>query len=642
MALNRKIAYIDLTSAAIDTKPIPLQIRRKYLGGRGLDAYLLYNHTEAGVDALGPDNALLISAGILGATLASATARTHVCAKSPLTGFFGSSNMGGFFAPELRWAGFDHLVIKGKAEKPVYLWIHNGEIEIRDAADLWGLNVHETQRAIRNELGDEDIKCVVIGPAGENLVRYANVMTGLKNAGGRTGMGAVFGSKNLKAIAARGSMDINIAHPTEALEFNKKFIGQITGSKANKTQGTLGTPFIWGATNSWGGLRVRNFQSNQMLYADDIEPERIDEVCRETIGPYHMAGCFGCQVHCRAQHKIPSGPYAGDYDEGPEYTSQGAFGSEPECRSVNTILTCNHMVNMWGIDNLEIGSLIAWAMELYEEGILTDKETGGLELKFGNDEALMEMIRRIAFRDGWLGDTLAEGGLRAAEKIGKDAIKYLIHVKGLSNLHSDERATPALALGIATGSRGSDHLRSRPAIDLYHLPEKVLRKIYGTPVQYDGPLSSEHTEYVGKAWQVFWQEMCYMGVDCLGICKYHTVFLGATLPHFEDWPKVLYYNTGLEFTPTELWAVAERCYNLERLFNIREGLTRELDTLVDRYFDEPAPHGAPDVVGSVIDREKFTKMIDEYYEHHGWDPNGVPRQETLERLGLANEPSGVL
>jgi len=642
MALNRKIAYIDLTSAAIETKPIPLQMRKKYLGGRGLDAYLLYNHTEAGVDALGPGNVLLISAGILGGTLASATARTHVCAKSPLTGFIGSANMGGFFAPELRWAGFDHLIIKGKAEKPVYLWIHDGEIEIRDAAKVWGLNVHETQRAIRNELGDEDIKCAVIGQAGENLVRYANVMTGLKNAGGRSGMGAVFGSKNLKAVAARGTMDINIAHPSEALQFNKKFIDQITSAKANKTQAVLGTPFIWGATNSWGGLRVRNFQSNQMLYADDIEPERIDEICQQTIGPYHMTGCFGCQVHCRAQYKIPSGPFAGDYDEGPEYTSQGAFGAEPDCKNADTILTCNHMVNMWGIDNLEIGSLISWAMELYEEGILTSKETDGLDLKFGNDEALMEMIRRIAFRDGWLGDTLAEGGLRAAEKIGKDAIRYLIHVKGMSNLHSDERATPALALGIATGSRGSDHLRSRPAIDLYHLPEKVLRKIYGTPVKYDGPLSSEHTEYVGKAWEVFWQEMCYMGVDCLGICKYHTMFLGATLPNFEDWPKVLYYNTGLEFTPTELWAVAERSYNLERLFNIREGLTRELDTLVDRYFDEPAPRGAPDVIGSVIDREKFTKMIDEYYEHHGWDENGVPRLETLKRLGLADEPSGVL
>jgi aldehyde:ferredoxin oxidoreductase len=212
----------------------------------------------------------------------------------------------------------------------------------------------------------------------------------------------------------------------------------------------------------------------------------------------------------------------------------------------------------------------------------------------------------------------------------------------MSNLHSDERATPALALGIATGSRGSDHLRSRPAIDLYHLPEEVLRKIYGNPVPYDGPLSSEHTSYVGKAWMVLWQELCYMGVDCLGICKYHTVFLGATLPNFEDWTKVLYYNTGLEMSPTDIWEVAERCYNIERLFNLREGMTRDDDWLVDRYFDEPCRRGAPDVIGAKIDRRKFKKMIDEYYEHHGWDENGVPLPETLKRLSIDKEPSHLL
>jgi len=646
MALNRKIAYIDLSTGKIEMKPIPLEVRKKFLGGRGLDAYLLYNHTEKGIDPMGPKNVLMVSAGILGATLASASARTHIMAKSPLTELLGSSNMGGFFAPELRWAGFDHLVIKGKAEKPVYLWIHNGEIEVRDASNIWGKTTTETQWAIREELGDEDIKCAVIGPAGENLVRYANVMTGIKDSAGRSGMGCVFGSKNLKAIAARGTMDIKIAYPTDAIEYNRRFITQIVSAKVNQTQGTLGTPFIWGATNSWGGIRTRNFQYNQCEYADDIEPERLDEICEETMGKYHMAGCFGCQVHCRAKYKIPSGPYAGKYDEGPEYTSQGAFGGEPDCKNAVTVLTGNHLVDQWGVDNLEIGSIISWAMELYELGILTNKDTDGLDLSFGNDEALLEMIRRIAFRDGWLGDTLAEGGIRASEKIGKDSFSYLIQVKGMSNLHSDERATPALALGIATGSRGSDHLRSRPAIDLYHLPEEVLRKVYSNPVPYDGPLSSDHTSYVGKAWEVFWQELCYMGVDCLGICKYHTTFLGATLPNFEDWSKVLYYNTGLEMSPKEIWDVAERTYNIERLFNMREGLTRDDpkkgDTLNHRYFDEPCLRGAPDVIGSTIDRKKFKKMIDEYYEHHGWDENGVATQETLKRLGLSKEPSHLV
>jgi aldehyde:ferredoxin oxidoreductase len=646
MALDRKIAYINLSTGKIEIKPIPIEIRKKFLGGRGLDAYLLYNHAPKGCDPLGPDNPLMISGGLLTATCASATARTHIMAKSPLTGMLGSANMGGFFAPEMAWAGFHHLVITGKAKSPVYIWIHNGKIEIRDAAHLWGKTTTETQWAIREELGDEEIKSAVIGQAGENIVRYANVMTGIKNAAGRTGMGAVMGSKNLKAVAVRGTMDIKIAHPVDALEYNKRFIDGITSAKVNSTQGSLGTPFIWGATNSWGGLRNRNFQYNQMEYADDIEPERLDEIATETIGPYHMTGCFGCQVHCRAQYKIPTGQYAGKYDEGPEYTSQGAFGAEPDCRKAETVLAGNHLVNQYGVDNLEIGSIIAWAMELYELGIITSKETDGLDLRFGNDEALLEMVHRICLRKGWLGDVLADGGIPASEKIGKNSFEYLIQVKGMSNLHSDERGTPGLALNIATASRGSDHLRSRPAIDLYHLPEKIMRKIYSNPVPYDGPLSSEHTDYEGKPWQVFWHQNCYMAVDCLGICKYHTVFLGATLPNFEDWPKVIYYNTGLEFTPTELWEIAERCNNLERMFNLREGLTRndlkKGDMLNHRYFDEPTRRGAPDIVGRTIDRKKFKKMVDEFYSHCGWDKNGVPTPETLERLVLTQEPSHLL
>lgn len=646
MALNRKIAFIDLTTGEIEIKPIPLEVRKKFLGGRGLDAYLLYNYAKPGCDPLGPDNILIFSGGILTGTLASATARTHVMAKSALTGLLGSANMGGFFAPELAWAGFHHLVIKGKAKNPIYLWIHNGKIEIRDAGNLWGKTTTETQWAIREELGDEDIKSAVCGPAGENLVRFANVMTGIKNSAGRTGMGCIMGSKNLKAVAARGTMDIKIAHPQEALEFNKRFINQIVSAKVNQTQGTLGTPFIWGATNSWGGVRCRNFQYNQLEYADEIEPEAIDEVCTETMGPYHMTGCFACQIHCRAQYKIPSGPYAGKYDEGPEYTSQGAFCGEPECRSMETLLTGNHLVDQYGMDNLETGSLISWAMELYEMGIITSKETDGLDLRFGNDEALLEMVHRICYRKSWLGSVLADGGIIASEKIGKKSFDYLIQVKGMNNLHSDERATPGLALNIATASRGSDHLRSRPAIDLYHLPEPVMRKIYSSPVPYDGPLSSEHTEYIGKPWQVFWHENCYMGVDCLGICKYHTTFLGATLPNFEDWSKVLYYNTGLELTPTEIWTIAERGNMIERLFNLREGLKKEDlkkgDMLNHRYFDEPLRRGAPDVVGKTIDREKFKKMVDEFYGYKGLDQNGIPKPETLKRLGLENEPSHLL
>jgi aldehyde:ferredoxin oxidoreductase len=644
MPLDRKVAIVDLTTGTIEKKPISLDVRKTFLGGRGLASYLLYKYAKPGCDPLGPDNVVIFSAGILGGTLASASARTDVMCKNPLTNLLGSGSMGGFFAPELRWAGFDHIVVKGKATKPVYLWVHNGEVEIKDAGNLWGKSVTEAQWAVRDELGDPDVKSAVCGPAGEKLVRYANVMTGIKNANGRGGGGCVMGSKNLKLVAARGTMDLKIAHPREALEFDKRFIDQISSAKVNQTQGALGTPFIWGATNSWGGIRTNNFQYNQLLYADEIEPEAVDEWSKKSCGEYNMTACFGCQVHCRAKYKVPDTPLArkfglaGKYDEGPEYTSQGAFCGEPGCTHLDTLLMGNHLVDQYGVDNLEIGSIISWAMELYEKGIITSKDTDGLDLRFGNDEALLEMVHHVCKRDSRLGDLLAEGGLRAAEKIGKDSVKYLIHVKGMSNLHSDERATPGLALNIATASRGSDHLRSRPAIDLYHLPTDVMRRIYSSPVEYDGPLSSDHREYVGKPWQVFWHENCYMAVDCLGICKYHTTFLGATLPNFEDWTKVLYYNTGIEMTPEQIWDVARRGNMVEKLFNIREGFKKDDpakgDVLADRYHTEPARRGAPDVIGSFIDRDKFHAMRAEFYQHKGLDEEGVPTAETLKQLGL--------
>jgi aldehyde:ferredoxin oxidoreductase len=631
MALNRKIAYIDLSTGEIEVSPIPVELRKLYLGGRGLDMYLLYNHLKPGVDALGPDNVLTVSAGLLVGTLASASARTHIGAKSPLTGFVGSSNMGGFFAPELRWAGFDHLVIKGKADSSVYLWIHDGEIEIRDASDLWGEDIPTTQALIREELNDPEIQALCIGVAGENLVRFANVMTGFKNAAGRSGMGAVMGSKNLKAIAVRGTMDIEIRFPEEALENNAKLLEHIGSTKFAQIMQKWGTMFIYGVTNTTGLVRVRNFQLNQQLDGN-IEAEHIEDYALGT------EGCYGCIIHCRHKYLIREGQYAGTYAEGPEYTSQGAFGMEVGCNNFETVLIGNHLVNKYGIDTLESGSIIGWAMELYEKGILTDEDTDGLKLEWGNDEAVLEMVKRIAERKG-LGDILAEGPLRAAEKIGQDSLKYCIQVKGMSNLHSDERPTPSLALGIATASRGSDHLRSRPAIDLYHLPEPLLRKIYGGPKAYDGPLSSDYTTYEGKARMVYWHEMLYEAVDCTGVCKFHSIFLSPNLIGFEELSKLIYYNTGLEFTPEEIWDIADRAYTIERLFNIREGLTRADDWLVDRYFDEPTPIGLPIARNKSLDREKFRRLIDEYYELHGWDEQGVPRPETLKNLGLESEPS---
>ena len=629
MALNRKIAYIDLDKEAIQLEPIPMEWRRKFVGGRGLDAYLLYTNTSEGCDPLGPDNVVIISAGLLGGSLASASSRTHIAAKSPLTNLFGSANMGGFFAPEMRWSGIDHFVIRGKADRPIYIYVHDGEIEFRDAGSVWGAGVYDTQAIIRKELGDEETQILCIGQAGENLVRFASVMTGRKDAGARTGMGAVLGSKNLKAIACRGTMAIEIHQPEEALEYNKKTIDQVISSKASQSMQRWGTNFIFSISNATGLIRTRNFQYNQLPNSEDLEAENLDKYA---IG---MDACFGCQVHCRYRYVINEGDYAGTYAHGPDNISQGAFGAEVGCRSMETVLVANHLVNDYGIDTLEIGSMIGWAMELYEKGILTDQDTGGLELEWGNTEAVIALIKQVAFREG-VGDILAEGPLAAAERFGPDSMKYLIHVKGMSNLHTDERATPSFALNVAVSSRGSDHLRGRPAIDLYNLEMEVLDRVYRSPDGYDGPLTNSYSEYEGKPRMVMWQELCYMAVESLGICKYHTVFLSPNHLAFKEFSRLIQLNTGMEFSEMDLWNCADRCYTIERLFNLREGMTREDDTLSDRYFDEPTQLGLPVARGKRIDRDKFNTMVSEYYRLHQWDEAGIPTPELLKRLDISD------
>jgi len=440
-------------------------------------------------------------------------------------------------------------------------------------------------------------------------------------------MGAVLGSKKLKAVAVRGTMGIDIAHPEEALSYNREMCRKITSTKFGQIMQRWGTMFIYDVTNSTGLVRTENFRLNQHVDSEAIECEAIED---HSVG---TSGCFGCQLHCRHRYVINDGPYAGTYDEGPEYTTQGAFGAEPGCKDFSTILYGNHLCNKYGMDTVEFGSLASWAMELFEEGIITTEDTAGLQLRFGDSEALIRLTHQTANREGF-GAVLAEGVRGAMAQFPDEAAGYCIHVKGMSNLHSDERPTPSLALNIATSSRGADHLRSRPAIDLYHLPEKLLRKIYGHPIPYDGPLSSKFTDYEGKPWLVFWQEQCYMAVDSLGICKFHTVFLSPNMPAFQEFSDLLKLITGLEMSPTQVWEAAERANNLERLFNIREGATREDDWLPDRYFDEPTRLGFEIIRNRTIDREKFTRMIDEYYHHHGWDREGVPTPDTLKRLGL--------
>jgi aldehyde:ferredoxin oxidoreductase len=625
--MNQKIAYINLTTGVIESTSIPIEMRMKYIGGRGLDIYLLYNHLKEKVDPLSPDNVIVISAGLLGGMLASASCRTHVTSKSPLNGYLGSTNMGGFFAPELRFAGFDHIVIKGKSPKPSYFFINDGRIEIKDGSSIWGKTSQDTQEALKKELNDEDIQTICIGPAGEKLVRFASIITRYQNGSGRTGMGAVFGSKNLKAIAARGTMGVEVKFPKEALEYDKQIIRNICSSELAKKMQRWGSAFLYGATRRGDLAWDYHFQ------VTDSQGINWGDIDKYSFG---MDGCFGCQLHCRHRYVIKEGPYAGVYAQGPVYGSQGAWGTNVGCRKMNTILVGNYLANSYGLDTLETGSLISWAMELYKDGILTQEDTGGLKLESGNDAAVIEMIHRIGRREG-LGDILAEGGLRAAQKIGKGSQKYLLQVKGLSIPHLDESLAPGQALAIAMATRGLDHLRSRPAIDLYHLLESELKNIYSKPHTYEGSLSSNSQDYIGRPWRVFWHELCSMAADMIGICEFHTVFLSPNAPSFEEFSKMIYLNTGLDISAREIWDCANRAYTLERLFNLREGYTRKDDALEDRYFNEASLSGP--YKNKTLDRQKFESMIDEYYKIHGWDDNGVPTPEHLINLGLNKEPS---
>lgn len=616
---NQKIAYVNLSTGAIKTEVITEKARRFLVGSRGFNMYLLYNLIKPGIDPLGSDNWVIVSQGPLGGTPVPSSSRTQISGLSPLTNAVGDSNMGGFFGPEMRYSGFDTIAVTGKAEKPVYLWVHDNEIEIRDADYVWGTDTCDCITRIREHHEDEEIKAIMIGQAGENLVRYANVRTGLKSSGGRTGMGCIMGSKNLKCIAARGTQDIEIHNPVKALECVKEEFEKVKSGRLHQTLLRFGKGVFFGNTNTVGLIRTRNFELNQLLYGDDLEVESMD---RYTIG---REGCFGCQAHCRHRWKVPSGPFKGTYGVGPEYTSLGSMGSELDNRSMEVVLVADDLVNKYGIDNLECGSMIAWAMELYEKGIISQEDTG-IPLEWGNPEAIYEMIRMIAFREGF-GDILAEGPLRAAQKIGRGSGYYLIQVKGMSNLHSDERPTPSLALNVAVSTRGSDHLRGRPIPDLFGLPKDVLERMYG------GEQTTDFNSYMGKARMVWHHEIRSCIHDCMGNCG-----IGG----HPDLPETIYNIIGMRFSENELWEIGERIHTIERLFNQRQGFGRKDDRLVERYYVEPTTMGMPKARGKTIDRDKFEQMLDEYYELHGCDSEGHPTEDTLKRLGLNNEPANII
>jgi len=630
MAELGTIAYVDLSSRKVSAVPVPEKVSRLYLGGRGINVYLLYNHLGTGVDALSPDNVLIFGAGLLTGTAAPSPSRFNVSAKSPLTGFLGDSNAGGFWSSELRFAGFDHLVIEGRAAEPTYLWITDGHIEFRNASHLWGNDTVETQRRIKKELDNPEAQVVCIGQAGENLVRFACIIHGPKNAAGRTGMGAVMGSKNLKAIAVKGSQGVKVCSPQRLLELRKALMEKVNSSRVIGIVSTYGTSYLVDAHQKLGCLPVRNNQQNAT--AD----ESWKNIGMESMKKHStkMSACFGCSVHCRHSYRVPFGPHKGAYAEGPEYISIAHLGADTGTFDMETVLVAQDLCNRYGMDTLSAGAIIAWAMELYQRGIIDREFAGGLPLEWGNGQTLIELINRIAHRKDF-GNILAEDGLRAASRIGGNSEDYFMHVKGQA-VCTDERGLMGCALNIATSSRGADHLRSRPIPEGMLLQPDFLRELYG------GPVSSDPRSYEGKALMVTETEKRLAVPDMLETCKMLTKgFLSPRNLDYSDYADLANAVAGLDVTSQELEECGERVVNLERLFNLREGLTREDDTLPRRYFEEETPKLGI-VGGNKVDRGKFGQMLDEYYELHGWDRKGTPSDETSHRLRLDDHPSHLV
>jgi len=606
-----KEATVDLGSGAVQAEPIPERLTRAFLGGRGLNMLHLARRLGSGrraaeVDPLGPENPLIFGAGLLTGTQAPNAARFNVSAKSPETLGLGDSNCGGFFAAAMRRAGFDRLILLGQAGSPSYLLLEEGQASLLPADGLWGLTTWDTQEQLKIRHGPGSI-AAVIGPAGENRVRMAGVMTGKKNTAGRTGMGAVMGSKNLKAIVARGGRKLDVADPAGMRQARIEQTDYLQRSGVVKVLGKLGTPFLYDVSNRLGAIRTRNSQDN--FFEDSLNAERIEEYSEK------MLACTSCVVHCRHKNRLGG--------EGPEYSTVGLLGANLGIASAEHVVRLNNLVNELGMDASSTGTVIAWAMELYQRDLIDDRLTLG-PLVWGDFERVYDLILDMAHRHGF-GDLLAES-TQARHQLPPEAADYLIAVKDLpqSDPH-DVRYIKSFALGIAVASRGADHLRNRPTLDIMRLPDRVRQELFGFDTNPDP------TAYEGKARMVAWHDDMYAVSDCLGICRFVT--RGFNSPHllgYQHFAELIQAATSMEIGADEIQQVGRRVIDLERWLNLKFGRRREDDTLPRRYFEDPMPARA--TKGHRIEREKFEGMLDEYYAARGWDVQGNLRAERVAQL----------
>ena len=607
-----KVLRINLTKQTAKEEKLPLKIAKDFIGGAGFGVKYLYDEVPADTNPLGPDNKLIFASGPFSGTSVPCASRMAVTGKSPLTGAVGMALTGGYFPVEMKFAGYDAMIIEGKAEQPTYVYIKDGDVKFRSAKRVWGMKTLDTQQIIKNELNDQNVRIACIGPAGENLSKIACIINEMR-AIGRKGLGAVMGSKNLKAIAVRGRGKVPVA------DKDKLKIAKGTFTKAMKESEVLypqfsktGTPMVVDATDAMGILPFRNYRdTGTRSFADKIG---VDVQMTRNISREH---CYNCPVGCSQLKVARTEPYSGTLTEGPEFETFYSLGTVTGIDNIDAIIAADRLADELGLDAISSGVTVAFAMELYENGILTREDTGGIDLHFGNHEAVMSLLRMMAHRQG-IGGLLADGTRAAAQKIGKGSEKYAMQVKGLELPGYDVRGAKGHGLNYATSYTGADHNRGY-----------CFQEIFGIPV----PKEVDRFAAKGKGELTKWnQDVRTATADCPTMCVF---LLDMAVPAIatQNTADLMTAVTGLKFSADDVQRVGERINNLAKAFNVKAGLTRDDDTLPERLMTEPLKGGASK--GQLISPQDLKVMLDEYYEARGWDVNtGIPTKKKLVELGL--------
>jgi len=620
-----KILRVNLSNGEIRTEPSE-KYHLEWLGASGIAIKLLYDELGAWVEPFSPANKLILSAGTLLGTPAPGANKMCASTLSPTTGGWGSSHADSYFGGHLKYAGYDVLVVEGRAHKPVYLWIHDkGEVEIRDASVLWGMTTWDTLDTVRELHHDEDLHVISIGPAGENLVRGACIIQDKGRAMGRCGTGSVMGSKNLKAVVAKGSGSIKVADKDRfraAVVANRKNLINHPAGKTLRKYGALG---ILEAKQACSGINYKNFQES---YIPDEVVGQIDP--RKSVDKYQVKRVSfpGCGVGGCGRHMyFTEGPYAGLKTEAPQWEAVSTLQGRFAIHEPTYVFKANAYCNELGLDIDSAAGAIGWAMECYQRGIIDEKDTDGLKLEWGDAGVTLELMRKIAYREGF-GNTLAEGSARAAQIMGRDSGYYAIHQKG-QDLYENIRGANAWALGTTTSTRGGGHTTGAIWFETVGgLNVERARKIFGVDT-VDKPL-----EYEGKAQMVTYQEVLHRVINCLGICIYNTITFNMEFLDLPEIAELYSAATGVEISVEDFKRLATKQINLEKAFNLRfTDFDRKDDLPPPRELREPIASGP--VKGWKIDEAKYNKMLDDYYDLHGWDrETSFPKRQTLVDLGL--------